>query len=81
MFGTQSNFPAKYKSAFFVLDWTFGRILAVHLHPKGSSYTASNPLASPFHLTGPAKSDDVEEFLHGKGMPVTALQFGKDGAM
>ena len=80
-FGTQSNFPAKYKSAFFVLDWTFGRILAVHMHPKGSSYTAANPLPAPFHLTGPANSDDVEEFLRGKGMPVTALQFGKDGAM
>ena len=67
MFGTQSNFPAKYKSAFFILDWTFGRILAVHLHPKGASYTAQNDAAVPYHLTGPAKSDDVEEFLRGKG--------------
>lgn len=79
-FGTTSNFPAKYKSAFFILDWTFGRILAVHLHPKGASYTAQNDVP-PYHLTGPLKSDDVEEFLRGKGMPVTALQFGKDGAM
>ncbi len=79
-FGTASNFPAKYRSAFFILDWTFGRILAVHLHPKGSSYTAQNDVP-PYHLTGPLKSDDVEEFLRGKGMPVTALQFGQDGAM
>jgi len=79
-FGTLSNFPGKYKSAFFVLDWTFGRILAIHLHPEGASYTARNEIA-PYHLTTPAKSGDVEEFLRGKGMPVTALQFGKDGAM
>ena len=80
MFGTQSNFPARYKSAFFILDWTFGRILAVHLHEKGSSYTAQNEVPL-YHLIGPNKSDDVEEFLRGKGMPVTALVFGKDGAM
>jgi putative heme-binding domain-containing protein len=79
-FGTLSNFPAKYKSAFFVLDWTFGRILAIHMHPKGASYTAQNDVP-PYHLIGPLKSDDVEEFVRGKGMPLTALQFGKDGAM
>lgn len=79
-FGTNSNFPAKYKSSFFILDWTFGRILSIHMHAKGSSYTAQNDVP-PYHLTGPLKSDDVEEFVRGKGMPVTALQFGKDGAM
>jgi len=80
-FGTPSNFPAKYKSAFFILDWTFGRILAVHLHPKGASYTAQCDLPSTYHLTGPSKGGDVEVFLSGKGMPMTALQFGQDGAM
>jgi len=80
-FGTKSNFPANYKGAFFIMDWTFGRILAVHLKPKGASYTAENPLPSPYHLTGPASSPDVEEFVRGKGLPVTDLEFGKDGAM
>lgn len=80
-FGTKSNFPAKYKSAFFILDWTFGRILAVHLHEKGSTYTAENPGSDSLHLTGPLKSDDVEEFVKGKGLPVTDVEFGKDGAM
>ena len=79
-FGTQSNFPTRYRSAFFVLDWTFGRILAIHMHPKGASYTAHNDVP-PWRLAEPLKSDDVEEFLRGKGMPVTAMQFGKDGAM
>jgi putative heme-binding domain-containing protein len=79
-FGTKSNFPEKYKSAFFILDWTFGRILAVHLHPQGSTYTAKNDVPQ-YALTGPAKSDDVEEFVRGKGLPVTDVEFGKDGAM
>lgn len=80
-FGTKSNFPTKYKQAFFVLDWTFGRILAVHLHPKGASYTAENALPSPYYLTGPASSPDVEEFVKGKGLPVTDVEFGLDGSM
>jgi putative heme-binding domain-containing protein len=124
-FGTKSHFPAKYKGAFFIMDWTFGRILAVHLKPKGSSYTAENtgladggttkpagkPAGEPggkrsvaskagaapstdgavpskapaaanlYHLTGAASGGDVEEFVKGKGMPVTDLEFGKDGAM
>jgi len=32
-------------------------------------------------LTGPASSPDVEEFVRGKGLPVTDVVFGKDGAM
>jgi putative heme-binding domain-containing protein len=80
-FGTRSNFPEKYKSAFFVMDWTYGRILAVHIHPKGASYTASNPLPSRYDIDEPSASEDVEVFVSGKGLPVTDLEFGKDGAM
>ncbi|MSU50804.1 MAG: c-type cytochrome [Opitutus sp.] len=36
-FGTASRFPGKYRRALFALDWTFGRILAVHLEPRGAS--------------------------------------------
>lgn len=80
-FGTKSNFPEPYKSAFFALDWTYGRVLAVHLTPKGASYTADNPLPNPYYLSAADSSEDVEEFLIGKGMPVTDLEFGPDGAM
>ncbi len=80
-FGTRSNFPSRYRSAFFVMDWTFGRILAVHMRPKGASYTAENPLPSPYDLHGPNESVDVEAFVSGKALPVTDLEFGKDGAM
>jgi putative heme-binding domain-containing protein len=80
-FGTKSNYPEKYRRAFFIMDWTFGRLLAVHLTPKGSTYTAGNPLKSYTYPKGPESSDDVEVFLSGKGMPLTDLEFGKDGAM
>lgn len=40
-FGTHSRFPARYQRALFMLDWSYGRILAVHLTPEGASYTAN----------------------------------------
>src|SRR5258706_4194525 len=40
-FGVNSNFPAKYQRAYYVLDWSYGRLIAVHNVPKGSSYTGS----------------------------------------
>ncbi|HEX8312108.1 MAG TPA: hypothetical protein VF614_12370 [Chthoniobacteraceae bacterium] len=80
-FGTASNYPEKYRRAFFAMDWTYGRILAVHLQPKGASYTAANPLPNPYKLDQQNASPEVEVFLQGKGLPVTDLEFGKDGAM
>jgi putative heme-binding domain-containing protein len=38
--GQGTKFPAKYQHAIYALDWTYGTIYAVHLTPKGSSYTA-----------------------------------------
>ncbi len=38
-FGTKSNFPAKYREALFAMDWSYGRIVTVHLKAGGSSYT------------------------------------------
>jgi putative heme-binding domain-containing protein len=40
-FGTGSNFPEKYKTALYGLDWSYGRIFAVHLTPKGATYDAT----------------------------------------
>ncbi len=39
-FGYRSNFPPAYGEALFALDWAYGRILAVHLAPRGASYWA-----------------------------------------
>ena len=38
-FGAGTRFPEEYQRAMFVGDWAFGKILAVHLSPKGASYS------------------------------------------
>lgn len=40
-FGTGAKFPARYQRALFVMDWSYGRIIAVHLREAGASYMAS----------------------------------------
>lgn len=80
-FGAMSKWPIRWRSAFYVMDWTFGRILAVHLTPKGTTYTASNPIANYMHPAGPEAGGDVDVFLSGKAMPFTDMEFGRDGAM
>lgn len=37
-FGDRNNFPAPYQDALYVLDWAYGRVLAVHCLPYGGSY-------------------------------------------
>ena len=36
--GLRSEFPERYRRAMFALDWTYGRILACHLSPRGAGY-------------------------------------------
>src|SRR6266567_4154357 len=53
-FGTKSNFPQKYRTALFALDWSYGRIFAVHLKPQGASYGADYEVflkGKPLNLT------------------------------
>jgi putative heme-binding domain-containing protein len=40
-FGYGAKFPAKYQNALFALDWSWGKLYAIHLKPSGSSYTAT----------------------------------------
>lgn len=63
-FATQSNFPKKFRSALFMLDWAYGRIFAAHFAPHGASYDAA-----------------IETVLRGIPLNLTALDFGKDGAL
>ena len=39
-FGYGAKFPAKYQDALFMCDWSYGRLYALHLKPKGSTYSA-----------------------------------------
>jgi putative heme-binding domain-containing protein len=41
VFGYGAKFPAKYQEAFYALDWSWGKIYAVHLKASGSTYTAT----------------------------------------
>jgi putative heme-binding domain-containing protein len=63
-FGTKSNWPEPWRSALFIEDWSYGRIVAVHLQKVGPTYTGR-----------------TEEFLMGRPLNVTGLEFGPDGAM
>jgi putative heme-binding domain-containing protein len=72
-FGDGAKFPAKYQRAFYIEDWTYGRLIAVHLTPDGSSYggTWENFVApKSLHETG------------GKTpLNMTGIVIGDDGAM
>ncbi len=39
-FGYGAKFPAKYQDAFFICDWSYGKLYAVHLQPDGATYSA-----------------------------------------
>ncbi len=55
-FGYGAKFPAKYQDAFYVLDWSWGKIYAVHLKPNGSTYTATK---EEFVTGGPLPVSDA----------------------
>ena len=38
-FGYGAKFPAKYQEAYYILDWSWGKVYAVHLKEDGASYT------------------------------------------
>ena len=59
-FGAGAKFPPKYQRAFFMMDWSYGRILAVHLTPKGASYTGT------FETLLAGKPLNVTDFEFGK---------------
>jgi putative heme-binding domain-containing protein len=40
-FGYGAKFPAKYQEAFFINDWSYGKLYAVHLEPDGAGYKGS----------------------------------------
>ena len=73
-FGYGTKFPAKYQRAYYILDWTFGRILAVHLTPEGASYSATmeNFIAPKGLVTIGAPKPPLN---------LTDVEIGNDGAL
>lgn len=73
VFGSGAKFPAKYQKAFYILDWTYGRLIATHLEPNGSSYKGSweNFVAPKSLHTAAGKTP----------LNLTDVVIGEDGAM
>ncbi len=71
--GIGARFPAKYQKALYICDWTYGRLLAVHLTPHGASYTGTyENFVAPAGLTGDAPK---------KPLNLTHALVGDDGAI
>ena len=72
--GRGAKFPARYQRAMYVLDWTYGRLMAVHLQPEGATYRATfENFVCPTGLMDPAQ---------GKApLNLTDVTIGADGAM
>lgn len=72
-FGYGAKFPAKYQKAFYILDWTYGRLIAAHLKPNGSSYSATwENFVAPKSLKGDGAKTPNN---------LTDVVIGDDGAM
>ena len=72
-FGTGSKFPAKYQKAFYICDWTYGRLIAVHLTPSGASYSGTfENFVAPKSLKGTGGKTPLN---------LTDVVIGDDGAM
>lgn len=41
LFAQDAKFPEAYRRSLLILDWTYGRILAVHMLPRGAGYRAN----------------------------------------
>ncbi|MBI3865404.1 MAG: c-type cytochrome [Planctomycetia bacterium] len=66
MFGTHLDFPSPYREALFALDWSYGRVLAVHLAPRGAGYRAALELfmqGKPLNVTDLAAGPDGAMWL------------------
>jgi putative heme-binding domain-containing protein len=53
-FATGSLFPEPYRRALFIQDWAYGRMYALHLLPRGASYTFAAELflqGQPLNVT------------------------------
>jgi len=73
IFGTGAKFPADYQKAMFVEDWTYGRLIAVHLTSHGASYTGTwEDLVAPKGLHGNGRKTNLN---------LTGIVIGDDGAL
>ncbi|HEX3998990.1 MAG TPA: c-type cytochrome [Pirellulales bacterium] len=73
IFGAGAKFPLKYQKAFFMCDWTYGRLIALHLTPSGASYSGEwENFVAPKSLHGNSRKSPLN---------LTAVVIGDDGAL
>ena len=66
IFGAATRFPSPYREALYALDWTYGRVLAIHLAPRGASFLAAPELflqGKPLNVTDVAIGPDGAMYL------------------
>jgi len=66
MFGTDLKFPTPYREALYILDWAYGRVVAIHLAPRGGGYRAATELflqGQPLNVTDIAAGPDGAMYL------------------
>ena len=66
MFGTGLKFAPAYRNCLYVLDWAYGRVLAVHMAPRGSMYRMAGELflqGVPLNVTDIAAGPDGAMYL------------------
>ena len=70
MFGDKLKFPSPYREALYVLDWSYGRVLAVHMEPRGAGHRAALELflqGQPLNVTDLAAGPDGAMYLIAGG--------------
>ena len=66
MFGYDLKFPNPYRRSLFALDWTYGRVIAVHMVPRGASYRVAAETflqGRPLNVTDIAAGPDGAMYL------------------
>ncbi len=78
MFGYDLKFPKDYQRALFALDWTYGRVIAVHILPRGMTYRASAETflqGRPLNVTDIATGPDGAMYLITGGRKTQSALF------
>lgn len=76
-FGYDSDFPTAYRDAMFVSDWAFGRVFAVHIVPRGASYSMHPEV---FLRGRPLNVCDIE-FVKDDGMYLLTGGYGTQSVL
>lgn len=81
VFGRGQRFPSRYRNALYVLDWAYGRIVAVHLQPSGSSYAGAPETflrGRPLNVTDVEFGDDGAMYFVTGGRGTQAALYRVD---